>query len=177
MARSLTHNRSLAEKHLLRPHGAPVRLFAIAARGGVWNAMVVGSGFAYMRPCCSEREAESHARALFWRAFPKHVCNAGCSSAAGAGTVSPGAGVLRRVRPFILFHLGHFRSLAAGPSGPRIRRPADRMVPSVRRGRPRTYYPRSRTAIPRAAAALAWCCLSAALVWGVSIALGWSTGG
>lgn len=101
-----------SEAHVLRPNRAPVRLLAVADRDGCWNAMIVGAGFAQAHPCSSEIDAQHQARRLFWRAFPTHICNAGCSAARRPASGGNDQTLPRDSRPVVLFHLGHFRSLA-----------------------------------------------------------------
>ena len=110
-----------SEEHVLRPNTAPVRLLTVADRDGSWNAMIVGSGFARAHPCLSESEAQHEARRLFWQAFPKHVCNAGCCAVrrAARGTFEPG--LAGDSHPIVLFHLRHFRSLTPDRHGARPR--------------------------------------------------------
>ena len=170
----------LAEAHVLRPNTAPVRLLAVAGRGGAWNAVIVGCGFAHSHPCCSERDAKRQARRLFWKAFPKHVCNAGCSSARSFPGAMQDIEPVPRSRPFVFFQLGHFHSLAqAGAGAPSRLAEAqgntDRGRPLKRSGQIASRRPVGR--VSRLAAFLRWGFWSAALAGGLAIALEWSAGG
>lgn len=178
--RSSSGQMEFSEAHVLRPNSAPVRLLAVADRHGLWNAMIVGSGFAQAQPCDSETEAQHEARRLFWKAFPKHVCNAGCCVARRSRLAEIPPLPVRGSHPTVLFHLGHFRSLAqhrheAGPPSASARKRTKATQSRYARLGParRRVYRRAS----RRAALLLWGFCSAALASAAAIAFVWIANG